>query len=410
VSPGHETELAQDWPKTDSPSLRFSSLRDFAVFDEPSAKSLLGSPEESVLAVGGDLLVYGAAGAGKTTWVIDGIAHLAAGIPWLGLAVPRPLTISVIENEGPRGKFRQKLASKLETWDGPPFDSKIHVMEEPWASFTFADPQHRQGVAKHLNATDSDVLVCGPVSSLGMTGGGTPDEINAFVSLLAETRALVRLPVAFWLIHHENRAGQVSGAWERVPDTLVHITTGGNGRTRIFWQKVRWSSELHGTSMHLAWTACAGFALEHAPQTATADRIWVDIAAFVLANGGCSWTTVEKAKEHVSGKAELKRKTRDQMLAEGVLVNVGSSQGFELWHRDDPARPIDLSDEVHPPRDGLADGPGFARWTEGVARVRPPVPSVRRDGGGGRTGHTSADPLDERVARAAVYFEREAAL
>lgn len=81
-------------------SLRFASLAEFVQVTEPSADPLLGTPDETVLAVGGDMLVYGAGGAGKTTWTIDGVAHLAAGVSWIGIDVPAPLTITVIENEG----------------------------------------------------------------------------------------------------------------------------------------------------------------------------------------------------------------------------------------------------------------------------------------------------------------------
>jgi hypothetical protein len=228
--------------------LRFVSAAEFASISEPSADPLLGTSEATVLSVGGDLITYGAGGSGKTTLALDGVVHLAAGVEWIGLDVPRRITITVLENEGPRGKFRQKLKRKLEAW--AEHDLAIYVLDEPWAQFTFNDERHRSQLAEHLNATGSDLLVCGPISTLGMVGGGTPDEINAFVGLTSAMRQLVRGRLALWLIHHENRAGQVSGAWERVPDTLVHVTPHGNGHTRIYWQKVRWSSELHATTTH----------------------------------------------------------------------------------------------------------------------------------------------------------------
>ena len=42
------------------------------------------SPARSSSPVGSLLMVYGADGSGKSTWTIDGIAHLAAGVDWLG--------------------------------------------------------------------------------------------------------------------------------------------------------------------------------------------------------------------------------------------------------------------------------------------------------------------------------------
>ncbi len=317
--------------------LRFASLREFIAVQEPSANPLLGTADETVIPVGGDVVTYGNGGAGKTTWSQDGVAHLASGMAWCGLEVPRPVTITIIENEGPRGKFRTKLKRKVAAWDGDEFMERVHVFEEPWAQFTFSDPRHREQLAAFLAETKTDLLISGPISTIGMVGGGTPDEINTFVGLLGETRRLLDHPVAWWGIHHENRAGQVSGAWERVPDTLIHITPRGNGHTRVFWQKTRWSSELHQTTMNLAWSDGWSYTLEEAAEPATAERIWDKIAEFVLEHGGCGWNRVDEA---VGGKGELKRETRDRMLVDGVIQNAGGSRNMKLWHRDDPVSPF----------------------------------------------------------------------
>lgn len=50
---------------------------------------------------------------------------------------------------------------------------------------------------------------------------------------------------AFLLLHHENKAGDISGDWMRQPDTVVQLERDGdNPRTKITWRKVRYSSEL----------------------------------------------------------------------------------------------------------------------------------------------------------------------
>jgi hypothetical protein len=47
---------------------------------------------------------------------------------------------------------------------------------------------------------------------------------------------------AFWLLHHENKAGQISGDWGRHPDTKVQLQADGNQpRTKIYWEKTRWA-------------------------------------------------------------------------------------------------------------------------------------------------------------------------
>ncbi len=48
---------------------------------------------------------------------------------------------------------------------------------------------------------------------------GRPDETQAFVDWLVECG--LKSERAFWLLHHENKAGQISGDWGRHPDTKV---------------------------------------------------------------------------------------------------------------------------------------------------------------------------------------------
>ena len=57
----------------------------------------------------------------------DLVAHLGSGTPWLGFAVGRPVRILVIENEGPRVKFREKLARKLATWQDASWEMNVDV-------------------------------------------------------------------------------------------------------------------------------------------------------------------------------------------------------------------------------------------------------------------------------------------
>jgi hypothetical protein len=87
-----------------------------------------------------------------------------------------------------------------------------------------------------------DVVILGPVATLGLLGGGTPTEVRDFERLVQDMRAAVGRPVAVVLAHHDNKAGQVSGAWGPVPDLLVQVSGQGHGRRRLHWQKARWAS------------------------------------------------------------------------------------------------------------------------------------------------------------------------
>lgn len=288
-----------DAPYEPADPIRIVSLTDFISVEEETAEPLLGSNTETLLPADGMLLMYGDGGAGKTTLTVDMAVHLGSGTPWLGIEVPRPVTLTLIENEGPRGKFRQMLSEKTASWDGAPFTSNVHVLEEPWTRFTLQEESHRIGLSAHIAATSTDVVVMGPLATLGMVGGGTPDEISTFEKLLTRLRALLERPISFWIVHHENKAGDVSGAWERVPDTLCHVQAQGNGHTRLHWRKARWSSESHGTSLDLVWQAGRSFAIRE-------DEA-IDHHAELLGALGDEWVTYKEAAKLI-GRKELPTK------------------------------------------------------------------------------------------------------
>jgi hypothetical protein len=244
--------------------LRIVPLEEFTSVTEDSAAPLIGEIDDSLLTASGTLLMYGDGGAGKTTLSIDAMAHLAAGTTWLGNTIPRQLRLLLIENEGPRGPFRRRLHTKIERWDGDPFVANVHVLEEPWTRFTITESSYRHELAQQINTLQSDIIILGPLASLGAKGTGTPDEVNEFNELVNDLRYHAAYPFSLWIVHHENKQGDVSGAWERWPDTLVHVSAQGNGRTRVHWRKVRWSSRLHNTSINLLWGDNASFTIDEA--------------------------------------------------------------------------------------------------------------------------------------------------
>lgn len=243
--------------------IKVVTLTEFVSVTEDTAEPLIGERDDSLLPANGLLLMYGDGGAGKTTLSVDALAHLASGTSWLSNTVQRALKILLIENEGPRGPFREMLARKVGRWDGETFTSNVHVLEEPWTQFTLSEPHYRRELADQIDRTETDLVIVGPLASLGAKGTGTPDDVNEFTAMIADLRNHSERQFALWIVHHENKAGDVSGAWERVPDTLVHVSAQGNGRTRVAWRKVRWSSRLHNTSINLLWDD-GGFTIDEA--------------------------------------------------------------------------------------------------------------------------------------------------
>jgi putative DNA primase/helicase len=324
-------------PALVSSELSFVSAEAFVGVDEPGAAALVGDDDNVLVPEGGDVMFYGDGGAGKTTLMIDLACHLAAGDDWLGIGIKRPVRVAIIENEGPRPLFRAKLRRKLRSWAGSPLGGRLLQLNEPWSKVSLDDPAVRVKLAAKVAELELDAILLGPVTASGMNEAGTLQQVRDYVDLIGEVRIESRRRVTFLLAHHENRGGQPSGAWEGAVDTLFHVQAQGNGRTRLFVQKARWSPEHHKQKMQLAWAAGEGFEVledEDRDDNQVAD----EILAYVRANGGGGWNKVDKA---VAGKSDRLRTIRDSLLEGGRLVNRGTEARMKLWHADDPALPVD---------------------------------------------------------------------
>lgn len=362
----------------------------FVDVHEDGAAALVGADGESALIPeGGDVMFYGDGGAGKTTLAIDLACHLAAGDPWLGIPIARPATVLLIENEGPRPHFRTKLRRKRAAWTGSTLGDRLLVLEAPWSTLTLNNATHREALAAKARELAVDVVIVGPVTRSGMNEAGTLQEVRDFTLHIADVRTRAGRPIAFVLVHHENKGGQVSGAWEGAGDTLFHVQGQGHGRTRLYIQKARWSSSHHGTSMQLTWTDGEGFTVTDTPERDD-DTIADEILEAAGAHGGESWAIIAKG---IPGKAERLREIRDRLLAGGRLVNSGSDARTKLWHADDPALQVAL-DGSDPRRDGSGTA---QRSAPGEADHEPkpsPVPPIRDGDGDGSLLPPSQDDLE----------------
>jgi hypothetical protein len=238
--------------------LTVCSVQEFTETEEPAAAAVLGTEEAALIAEGGDVMVYGTGGAGKTTLVFDLAFHLAAGREWIGIPVPMARRVLVIENEGPRPMLRRKLRRKLAAWDGELGD-RLRVYERPWGRFSFADEAWRTRLAQEITTAEIDVVIAGPVSRIGMEEAGTLQEVRAFTELIADVRRRCGRALTVILVHHENKAHTVSGAWEPSGDTLLHVKEAGNGHTIVHVEKARWDNERHHTTLKLAWAPGESF-------------------------------------------------------------------------------------------------------------------------------------------------------
>ncbi|HEX5582516.1 bifunctional DNA primase/helicase [Gaiella sp.] len=377
--------------RAERPRFELEPIEAFAQVDEPDAVALIGTADDALLAANSDAMLYGDGGTGKSTMAVDLAFHLAAGDDWLGIEVPKRLRVALVEAEGSRGMFRRKARRKVDSWNGSPIEGRVHVLSEPWGALALTEPDAQQALADELADKQVDVVIVGPLTAIGMDAPGTIAEARGFLQQTLEPiRRLLDRPIAFLLLHHEAKGGKVSGAWEGVGDTLMHLQAHGHGKAALRLQKVRYGSGLQSTTINLVWGDGATFVVDETAQPSRPERTWNDIAAYVLAHGGCAWNEVE---DNVSGKGAYLRRRRKEMLADGELINVGRGQAFELWHRDDPSRPSlegTVSREGHG-RDAVASGTG----DRGENRTVSPRPPVRGDAVRDAVGSPSPDELDD---------------
>jgi hypothetical protein len=374
------------------------TLDDFADEPEDPAVPLLGAADDVPIPQRGDVMMYGDGGAGKTTLTIDGAFHFAAGDPWLGWPVPRPLRVLLIENEGPRPFFRAKLRRKRDAWAGSELGDRLRVLADPWGTFTYASERWREILAAVVRDQELDVVICGPLTTAGMEAAGTLQEVRAFLELVGKVRRLAGRPFASILIHHESKSGQVSGAWEGAGDTLLHLSAQGRGSVRLFVQKARHASESHGKTLQLRWAEGESFEIEETPELDD-EAIAEKILAAISGNPGTGWTQVEQA---TSGVGVVRRRTvRDDLLASGRIVNVVKIDGVEQAVAEIPARRparLHLGDDPtirHLRPDPDAGGTQTASaWGEGTSEPSASLrPDSKRDAGRDADADPPPDPL-----------------
>jgi len=122
-----------------------------------------GDAANKLIAENSNVMLYGDGGAGKTTLTVDLGCYLAASDDWLTITIPKAVRVLMIENEGPRPLFPDKVRCKLNGWAGSPLEDRLLFWEAPWATFTFANMEHRQTLAGEIRDREVDVVIIGPV-------------------------------------------------------------------------------------------------------------------------------------------------------------------------------------------------------------------------------------------------------
>jgi hypothetical protein len=224
------------------PPIVFEPLRMFLERELPPAESLVGVARggTNLLPRFGWVMPWGREGSGKTSVVVDLIFHAAAGLEWLGWPIARPLRLVVIVNEGVPGGFQDKLAAKVEAWDGDVelVLDNLAVYASPWGEFTFRSERMAEHARAFALDFGADYVALDPLHTLGTFGSGSPEDTETFKHVLRAFGLWADLGVL--TAHHSNKSGMVSGDWARHPDTVLHLEKDGkNPATKLTLEKAR---------------------------------------------------------------------------------------------------------------------------------------------------------------------------
>jgi AAA domain len=371
---------------TEAGAFRIVSLDVFLdVEDEPSVPAI-GAPGETLLPIGGLLIMGGDGGASKTTLTLDAVAHLASGTTWLGYEVQRPLRVLLIENEGPRAFFREKLRSKADTWQGRPWRPNVSILDEPWAGVNFAREDHRERLRSFVREHEIDLVVADPLDSLGIAGAGKPEETREFVHWLRELGLHdPHNPLTFWILHHFSKTPQksvvqaLSGSWGGHPDAILGVELGDGQTTKLTWGKLRHATPPADKVTILSWdVATRGFAAVPKAEPPDHDELRERVREYVEGQPGAPQSEIEA---EIGGRRERVREALSWWASdEGsrlLALGPGRAANGKYWY---PASHAVLSS---PGANGATSGESDDSPAEGPCSPARPDP---RRGEGGASG------------------------
>ena len=301
-------------------------LRAFLERALPPAESLVGVARggTNLLPRYGWVLPWGREGSGKTSVIVDLLFHVAAGLAWLKYAVARPLRVVAVVNEGVPGGLQDKLAQKLELWDGDrdAVLDNLAIYASPWGAFTFRDA----ALVAHLRdyATDfgADYVALDPLHTLGTIGAGSPQDTEAFKN---ELRAFgLWENVGVITAHHSNKMGMVSGDWARHADTVLHLEKDGkNPATKITLEKARPADPAElGVAAILEWVVETMSYRRVVPEAPAPLDEAEALGAILERLSSDTPTALEPLLDGIKGTKTALRELVIRAIAEGVIVNL----------------------------------------------------------------------------------------
>ena len=373
--------------------------------DETAAEPLIMTAQGSLLPAGGAAILAAKTGDGKTTFVVELVLHAAAGIDYLGLEFPHPLRALIIENEGPREAFREKLERRLARWTDNCEPVRIWDAPAEWGSVRVSDPRLRDQLRSIIESHEIDLVVADTLTRFGVRGNGTPEETREFVQWLTEV-GLGRT-VAFLLLHHprtrpepgEPELERVAGAWPPHADLILLLQKLAGDRARLSFPKARWANGQRPASI-LAFDA-ATESFEYLGDDEREERDYVADLAEIMAGG--DWWTVNR----------LRRKRDDGGIGadpEPIKLALQDDR-FESTEGDAIGRRKDATfyrlREASSASGDATDAPTLRSQRDEASSSSPIREGIGDDASSDRSGSVDADEI-ERLAERARTWESEA--
>jgi hypothetical protein len=234
-------------------------IREFVELPREHREPLLASTDGRAVVGRHSLTLLGALGGhGKTTLFVDLALHLAAGLDYPPFTVPRPVSILIIENEGPEELFAAKLEERLKTFTHD-LKARLDVCTFDWGGFTIADDEQRERLTQEITDKGYDLVFGDPLDSLGIEGVGSPEDTRKFLALMKQTGLNKR--TAWWLNTHPRKEetkealNEISGAWGGKPDSVFLLRMLADDRTQIRQPKLRWAKRGKGPTLLMTFDA-----------------------------------------------------------------------------------------------------------------------------------------------------------
>lgn len=307
----------------------FESLREFLQRELPPSESLMGVTRDgtNLLPRFGWVMPWGREGSGKTSVIVDLLFHAAAGLDWLVYSVERPMRIVCVVNEGIPGGLQDKLAQKIERWEGD-VDlvlDNLAIYVSPWGEFTFRDAEivgHARDFCVDFGA---DYVALDPLHTLGTSGSGSPAETEEFKHVLRRFGLWEDLGVI--TAHHSNKTGMVSGDWARHPDTVIHLEKDGpHPATKLTLQKAR-PADPHelGVPVLLKWLVeSLSYEREEIVKQQPVDVEKTIAQALDLLAQSDEPMALDPLVRQVDGTAKRVRDVLLQAISDGLIINVAT--------------------------------------------------------------------------------------